>query len=1189
VSERALEADRAEDAAARRAAQRHFGGPFVLTAGAGTGKTTVLVARVLAWSLGPGWERAATASPERVAERVLERVVAITFTEAAAAEMATRILGAFEALARGGSVLGFDAEPPSAERAARAAALLVAVDHVRVETIHAFCRRLLGAYPLEAGLHPGFTVDARGAARATVVREVLEARVRAMAARGDADLEALLLEGVGAPELEEIVDALAAAAVPAVAFASDPLAPERVRSWVARVRQSAAALAAVAGDRFAALPASALARSVTESVAETLRACERDPSTAEALQALAGALRKAWTNKLLDRLSDWSRGKVIPSESAALGAERIGELSSAAAALLASVRGCSELDPAFLALLHRVLAPLLEQVEQQLTERGAESFDALLRRTAELLRRHPEVAAEIRRGIDQLLVDEFQDTDALQCEIVAMLAIEGAVRPGLFLVGDPKQSVYGWRSADIAAYLRFVERVRREPFAASHSLCVNHRSVAAVLEEVESAIAPVMREEAGVQPPFQRLYEAARSAPAAEPAVEYWCSERWDEQAGSLAKTSSAEATALEARHLAADLLRLRERGVAWSEVGVLLRSAGDLDEYLSALREAGVRYVVDRDRGYPLRREVLDAAALVRVVLDPDDQIALVATLRSAWVGVPDAAWRPLWARSLPAVARRAIEGDVAAQARVAAIGADVEREIAGLDVPGLAALSGWSASLAHAVEVLAELRRSFQEESADRFVESLRALPLVEATAAARHPGAFRVANLSRFLRELRALLEDHVGDDGAVLRALRRAASDEPEQYEGRPRDPDEDAVHVMTIHGAKGLDFEHVYVMQLHRGASGRERDFEHELRAGAVEWRAKAGRRAAATLGWAGVRERREIVRDAELVRTLYVALTRAKQRLVIAGLLGPTARRDSHGALLWDSRGAWLESARDRLLAARARGEGVCERTDGARRVVWLDLRELPSWTEPAPAAPDPGAVDRARAEADLLCALARHAARRAARPLLGRASEESADAHREARAEGGRDPGIAAAVGSAIHELLERFDWSGAAPEEAWPRAVEQLRSSLARRLGPGRLDAALERASALLASIRSGPLWRRLQDLAAHTLARELPLLARGDEEGGGAVGCVVGAIDWVHLDPATDEVVVVDFKTDRVDGEGSLSERVRHHRPQAERYREAARAALGLSQSPRVELWFLDAGRIEVVEPERELREA
>ncbi len=110
----------------------------------------------------------------------------------------------------------------------------------------------------------------------------------------------------------------------------------------------------------------------------------------------------------------------------------------------------------------RSLAPLLEAVQERRSAAGLVTFSDQLRSAAAAslpIRR--VFAREVVRGIDHLLVDEFQDTDDVQCRLVEMLALTGepSRRPSLFIVGDPKQSIYAWRSADLAAYDDFVARV----------------------------------------------------------------------------------------------------------------------------------------------------------------------------------------------------------------------------------------------------------------------------------------------------------------------------------------------------------------------------------------------------------------------------------------------------------------------------------------------------------------------------------------------------------------------------------------------------------------------------------------------------------------------------------------------------------------------------------------------------------
>ena len=136
------------DEATRALAQREFRTPLVVEAGAGTGKTALLVARVAAWCVGEGWEQEGDESRERAAGRVIDGVVAITFTEAAAAEMAARIGEALAGLAMGEQPVGWIpgeviAGLEDEEIAVRAQALCGEVHRLQVTTIHAFCQRLL--------------------------------------------------------------------------------------------------------------------------------------------------------------------------------------------------------------------------------------------------------------------------------------------------------------------------------------------------------------------------------------------------------------------------------------------------------------------------------------------------------------------------------------------------------------------------------------------------------------------------------------------------------------------------------------------------------------------------------------------------------------------------------------------------------------------------------------------------------------------------------------------------------------------------------------------------------------------------------------------------------------------------------------------------------------------------------------
>jgi ATP-dependent helicase/nuclease subunit A len=1184
---------RGGDAKARRLAQCEFGAPLVLEAGAGTGKTAALVARTLAWLLGPGWERAETAlragadvqapPPERVAARALSRVVAITFTEAAAAEMATRVEAALCEIERGELPLGVDPDalPDEPARHARGSALRGALDHLVVQTIHAYCRRLLLAHPFDAGLHPGFEVDADGRVQAEIVREVVERHMRrANAARGESAALVLAAAGIGPLEIQQELMALLGRGVEAAALADDPLAPDRVRAECERLRSTLEEFHAAFAERLMAVRRGNRAQEVARAVDHTRQYLAQPPDDLAGLEALLAELVERWGDSLLERLRKWSRSDLTDSEREALGAEepRLAELS---AQLAAPLEHWIRLDVPLFTAARRVLAQLLEEVEESMRRRGSASFSRLLTQTAALVAEQPSVARRVRLRIDQILVDEFQDTDRCQCAIIGALALEGPPdeRPGLFIVGDAKQSIYGWRSADLAAYESFADRVCAEG-GARHALSVNFRSVPAILDEVDRVVAPVMIRAPGLQPSFQPLVPSPENAVSSQVAegrfapVEYWVSAQWE--GGAPRKTSAREAAELEARALAVDLRELRvAEGVEWRDVGVLFRSRGDWDIYLGALREADIPFTVEGDRSYYRRREVIDAAALLRCVLDPNDHLALLTVLRSSAVGVPDAALLPLWRHELPARVGALSAPDPESLGALRAALDDVVRALPDA-VPGLDRVRGWDANLHHAASAIAQLRQSFAGDPADVFVERLRTSFLLEVSEAARFLGAWRVANLERFFRRITEELAQGA-DARRVLRSVRSAVSEEEPGEEGQPRDLAPDAVRVLTLHGAKGLDFDHVYLMQLHKGSGQRSQGgsqaHEHH---GHFEL-CLAG---APSLGWDLALAARNRVAEAERVRTLYVGMTRAKKRLVLAGLW-PAFQTGRVGGTHVDLLGRRQPAPPDlaQLLRACAEAGGVDSTAAAQTRWVSPALRAL----RPVPAAPAMSAppldLARVRAHAETLARAREGATERMARPL-GTAASAAAHAGEQpldapTRPDGERagtstDGLLAKLAGVAVHRALEDFDLE-ADPAAELARQRAALEAVLSPLVPPDRLEAAVREARARLQHLAEGSLLERLRALRGRVVARELPILLAA-QPGERPLEFVSGVIDLVYRDPGTDAFVIADYKTDRLDDAAAIDAHTRAYARQGAAYQRAVREAFDLTYTPRFELWYL-----------------
>jgi ATP-dependent exoDNAse (exonuclease V) beta subunit len=403
-------------------------------------------------------------------------------------------------------------------------------------------------------------------------------------------------------------------------------------------------------------------------------------------------------------------------------------------------------------------------------------------------------------------------------------------------------------------------------------------------------------------------------------------------------------------------------------------------------------------------------------------------------------------------------------------------------------------------------------------------------------------------------------------------------------------------VLTIHKAKGLDFAHVYLLQHHKGAGrgGDEVKARVVPRDGGFEyWLLRAG---AATPGFEQVALDARAVEEAERVRTLYVATTRAKDRLVVSGSWPDRERRrggrreGSHAQLL---------AARDpappdlEALAAGLSADRPAQEEGGAR--WFLPALVVPAEDQEADAPRDaelPGAARVRRESEELLAARAR-AREHALRPFAavasaraGKGDDETESARRYAEEiapeESARLEIVprerARAVGTAVHRALELLDPT-LAPDAALSDSMTRAQDSLALLLGPGEREAALASAREILERFVRGPLFARLRELAPHVVARELPVLLSPERPDAGPVGFVSGAIDLVYRDPATAELVVVDYKTDRLEGPSELAERAASYRAQGAEYQRALRQALVLDAAPRFELWFLHAGRVVV----------
>jgi DNA helicase-2/ATP-dependent DNA helicase PcrA len=414
---------------------------------------------------------------------------------------------------------------------------------------------------------------------------------------------------------------------------------------------------------------------------------------------------------------------------------------------------------------HLELATFYEAYQALLDEAGVVDFGDQIHRTLRLLREHPALLARLRDRYRYVLVDEFQDTNQAQLETLRLLA---GPRPNLTVVGDDDQAIYRWRGAAAGNLLAFRELY---PEARQVVLTRNHRSTQAILDAASRLVA--------YNNPF-RLEAIAgidKRLRAERPGGTPVCHLRFD--------TVSAEADGVAA------LVEQRlQQGFRPRDVAVLVRSNGDADPFLRALNMRGIPQRFSGARGLYAREEVRVLVAFLRALANPGDSVSLFYLAASEVYGLPELDLlrlnhyasrksRPLLdvLRGLPDNQELAGVGGAAREA-AARVLADLDR--AARDVPRL-----------RAGEVL------YRFLQASGYLARLSRQASAEAEA--------KVKNIARFFDAARAFgsLAEHDRVPSFVAHLdLLREAGDDPAVAEA---DPDEDAVQVLTVHKAKGLEF------------------------------------------------------------------------------------------------------------------------------------------------------------------------------------------------------------------------------------------------------------------------------------------------------------------------------------------------------------------------------------------------
>jgi ATP-dependent helicase/nuclease subunit A len=812
---------------AEQRAAVHAHGEVFVSAGAGTGKTTVLVERFVRAVCEEGID--------------VESVLVITYTRKAAGELRMRIRAALRRAGR----------PDLARR----------LDGAWISTIHGFCSRLLRAHPFAVGIDPRFReLDEEHGA---VLRgESFERALAAFCSTRDPErLRLLATHGAGGLRrmLTGVYETLRSAGRDLVLELGD----------VARVPERLLEL---------------------QAAAETLLADPQatDKQTAAARAALVLPPRA-------EQLLDLSH-LVTSGERAAEFKEARQRLEQAA---------FDELAERDRDLLQELLDLFAAEYTEAKRRESALDFEDLQLYARELLRDHADVRSVEQLRFRAIMVDEFQDTNRLQCDLVDLLR-SGPLEKDVFFVGDEFQSIYGFRHADVAVF-----RERRELAPSRLPLTLNYRSRPEVLAAVNELFGAQFGEG------YQQL-TASGDFPDpvfGHPVELLVCDKRSYQEAGAPWRDGEAQAIARRVRELV-------DTGAASPGEIVLLFAAGtDAERYEAALRTVGLPTYRATGRGYFGQQQVVDLLAYLRLLHNRYDDEALVTVLASPFVGVSNdtlvlirrhAGRRPLFTgieRSLP----EALHED---------------------DVRLLRAFR-------QRYERLVGCTTRFGLE---RLCEEIVSAHDYDLAVLAQWDGGRRYANLRKLMRLARSYEELRGPDIEGFVRFIRDQQALGASQLEAVSEEEGADAVRLLTIHAAKGLEFKIVIVADAGRDTSGAPSTDEILVRPdGSFGFRVvdPGSGRKRGVFSYEEVRAAEKAADEAERLRLYYVAMTRAIDRLIVSGAFDAERVRDRETPIGW---------VLGRLGLADDVQPGELER-GAARFVVSVDRHRTEAAAEPEPIA----------------------------------------------------------------------------------------------------------------------------------------------------------------------------------------------------------------------------------------------
>lgn len=821
-------------------------GSLCVTAGAGTGKTYVLVSRYLDLLEREGNEQAG-----------VQEILALTFTEKAAAEMKDRVRQAL-----------------SEAEGEKAALFRDDLMWAGISTIHSFCTRILREYALEAGLEPGFAViDDHDLTEMT--EEALYSLLYTPLPEPTREATLCCLRIFGVWQIQQILTSLYDDRWNAEKFFDQVRdTPEDViGAWSKAVDAEKQDIC----SQFFASPAGEAAAVLREIA--TVHAGESDPA-ARYLTAAAPCLealdpgRPDETCQALDALLS-CKGRRGMGSVKVLGADVKKQLNTAYSALkdwgddkphgLLTLTVSPD-EPAttetirVLQALGTVFSWFSGEIGRMKAQRGGIDFGDMLICTQTLLAENTAARDGIAAKYRAIMVDEFQDTDPLQAAIISDILTATGKERSLFVVGDPKQSIYLFRNADVTQFKATRDRILAERGGREVALDTSFRSTPEIIGLVNTLFAAILGAD---RQPWEFGYDPLTVTGSREThtgSAEILITPT--EKKAAERDLAEAEAVALWIKDIISGQKKTvyekredgewNERPAAFGDCAVLIETRGRLHLVEDAFRRAGVPYQIHGGTAFYERQEVRDCATVISFLADNADDIALYGALRSPFFGLSDA------------------EIFRAADGHGRRLFFRLKEHATG--------------PAADACRMLGRWQTYARREPPSTLVTRILRESGMYAVCAGQNNGDQRTANLRKIIEIARSRESGGCYGFDEFAADLRRAVRDAPKEEDAPLPAAEEDAVTVMTVHASKGLEFPIVVLPFTNADNGGRRNNAIFEEGLGLATRISSPDGPIDAPISLL-IQHRRKQKEAAEARRLFYVAVTRARDHILLSGTL----------------------------------------------------------------------------------------------------------------------------------------------------------------------------------------------------------------------------------------------------------------------------------------------------------------